>query len=136
MGAGAAAPKTAPAATTLRPDQVDLLIAMLKTAPQEGFSAKAFPTDGLEPARDGSAAAQAKLRKAAAAFARAEHGLSIAKDDFDKSWGMRPAPYDADKELRFAIAQDKLKTVFGFTPRYNALEVFERYRDGRGERSP
>jgi UDP-glucose 4-epimerase len=35
---------------------------------------------------------------------------------------------------RPVLANDKLKSEFGFTPRYNALEVFERYRDGRAER--
>jgi UDP-glucose 4-epimerase len=31
------------------------------------------------------------------------------------------------------LANEKLKAEFGFTPRYDARKVFERYRDGRAE---
>jgi len=34
-------------------------------------------------------------------------------------------------QYRPVLSNKKLKAEFGFTPRYNALEVFERYRDGR-----
>ncbi len=37
-------------------------------------------------------------------------------------------------QYRPVLANDKLKSEFGFAPRYNAREVFERYRDGRAER--
>lgn len=37
-------------------------------------------------------------------------------------------------QYRPVLANDKLKSEFGFTPRYNARETFERYRDGRAER--
>ncbi len=36
---------------------------------------------------------------------------------------------------RPVLSNTKLKSEFGFTPHYNALEVFERYRDGRVELS-
>jgi UDP-glucose 4-epimerase len=36
-------------------------------------------------------------------------------------------------QYRPVLANDKLKSEFGFAPRYNAREVFERYRDGRPE---
>ncbi len=36
-------------------------------------------------------------------------------------------------QYRPVLANDKLKSEFGFMPRYTALEVFERYRDGRPE---
>lgn len=36
-------------------------------------------------------------------------------------------------QYRPVLSNEKLKAEFGFTPRYNALEVFERYRDGRAE---
>lgn len=37
-------------------------------------------------------------------------------------------------QYRPVLANDKLKSEFGFTPRYNARETFERYRDSRAER--
>lgn len=37
-------------------------------------------------------------------------------------------------QYRPVLSNDKLKSEFGFTPRYNARETFERYRDGRAER--
>lgn len=36
-------------------------------------------------------------------------------------------------QYRPVLANEKLKSEFGFAPRYNAREVFERYRDGRAE---
>lgn len=36
-------------------------------------------------------------------------------------------------QYRPVLANEKLKAEFGFAPRYNAREVFERYRDGRAE---
>lgn len=38
-------------------------------------------------------------------------------------------------QYRPVLANDKLKSEFGFTPRYDARKVFERYRDGRAERA-
>lgn len=38
-------------------------------------------------------------------------------------------------QYRPVLSNGKLKSEFGFTPRYNAIEVFERYRAGRTERS-
>lgn len=37
-------------------------------------------------------------------------------------------------QYRPVLANDKLKSEFGFTPRHSARETFERYRDGRAER--
>lgn len=36
-------------------------------------------------------------------------------------------------QYRPVLSNDKLKSEFGFTPRYDARKVFERYRDGREE---
>lgn len=36
-------------------------------------------------------------------------------------------------QYRPVLANEKLKSEFGFAPRYDAREVFERYRDGRAE---
>jgi len=36
-------------------------------------------------------------------------------------------------QYRPVLANDKLKSEFGFTPQYDARKVFERYRDGRME---
>ena len=122
----AAKPAVAAATAALSPEQVDLLIATLKAAPQEGFSATAFPTDGLDAARTGDASAQAGLKKAIIAYARAQHGLSISKDSFDKNWGLRPAPYDAAKDLNFALAQNRLQDWVASLP-----PPFARYRQLR-----
>lgn len=123
------APRLALAATTpaaLTPAQVDQLIAMLTAAPLEGFGPTAFPVDGLAAARDGDASAQARLRKAVIAYARAQHGLRLSPDAFDKNWGMKPAPYDAAKELNFALSQDKLGDWIASLP-----PPFARYRQLR-----
>ncbi|HEX7883294.1 MAG TPA: SDR family oxidoreductase [Afipia sp.] len=37
-------------------------------------------------------------------------------------------------QYRPVLSNDKLKSEFGFTPQYDARQVFERYRDGRAER--
>ena len=102
-------PASATAAAALTPDQVDLLLATLKAAPQEGFGPSEFPVDGLDAARSGDASAQAQLKKTVVAYARAQHGLRLSKDQFDKNWGLRPAPYDAAKELNFALTQNRLR---------------------------
>ncbi len=36
-------------------------------------------------------------------------------------------------QYRPVLSNDRLKTKFGFSPRHNAAEVFERYRSGRAE---
>ena len=36
-------------------------------------------------------------------------------------------------QYRPVLSNEKLKSEFGFTPRYDARKVFERYRDGRAE---
>jgi len=36
-------------------------------------------------------------------------------------------------QYRPVLANDKLKSEFGFSPKHNAVEVFERYRAGRAE---
>ncbi|CAN5153033.1 NAD-dependent epimerase/dehydratase family protein [soil metagenome] len=52
-----------------------------------------------------------------------------------KSLGVTKLGPGAVKFVQFrpVLANDKLKSEFGFAPRYNAREVFERYRDGRAE---
>lgn len=117
---------TAKATAALTPDQVDLLLATLKAAPQEGFGANAFPVEGLDAARSGDASAQAALKKAVIAYARAQHGLRLSKDQFDKNWGLRPAPYDAAKELDFALSQNRLQDWIAALP-----PPFARYRQLR-----
>ena len=37
-------------------------------------------------------------------------------------------------QYRPVLSNDKLKSEFGFTPHYDAREVFDRYREGRAER--
>ncbi|CAN5276116.1 murein L,D-transpeptidase [soil metagenome] len=105
---GAAAKAVDGAGLTLRSDQVDVLLNALKAAPTEGFGVTEFDVTALDAARTGDAAAQAKLKAQAIAYASAEHGLRIAKADFDESWGLKPAAYDAKKDFAFALSNDKL----------------------------
>ena len=105
---GAAVHAADGSSASLRPDQVDLLLGALKAAPSEGFGATEFDVSDLDSARTGDAAAQTKLKAKAIAYAKAEHGLRIPVSQFDKSWGLKPAPYDAAKDFAFALSQDKL----------------------------
>lgn len=120
---GVAASAADTASASLRPDQVDLLLTTLKAAPSEGFGAAEFDVSGLDAARTGDASAQAKLKAQAIAYASAEHGLRIAKADFDESWGLKPAAYDARKDFAFALGNDKLADWVNSLP-----PPFARYR--------
>jgi murein L,D-transpeptidase YcbB/YkuD len=131
--ADAQATQTSPSASlasppSFRSDQIALLMQTLRDAETHGFRRDEF----LPPDLDGllrSASAQDRQRGAGMlkasiiAYARAQHGLRLPTSAFQKNWGMRPGPYDAESEFNFALAQDRL------SPWLDALPPpFDRYR--------
>ena len=138
----ALAPLTPPAAaqseTGLSAADVSTLLAVLRGAEDEGFAADEF---GLTRAQIELSAAdpavradgQARLRAAAVAYARAEHGGRIAPAEFPDNWAIRPAPYDAEAAFDQALAQHRLAAWAGALPppdpRYDQLaKAYARYR--------
>jgi len=112
-------------------DQIGAMLQTLDTAPQQGFAPSAFgdvqQIAGLIQSADPAEheRGQRLLRSAILAYARAQHGLGLATADFPKEWGIRPASYDADREFRTALAQNRLddwlKSLPPPSPRYTAL---------------
>ncbi|HSV02878.1 MAG TPA: L,D-transpeptidase family protein [Phenylobacterium sp.] len=126
-GRGGPAPT---AEAPLRQDQTELILKTLADAPSQGFSPARFPTAGLAEdlkSDDGGkrAAAQARLSGEIIAYARAQHGLGLAKSQMDPNWGMRPAKYDARDEFHAALAQNRLQAWLDSLPppdpRYQVL---------------
>jgi murein L,D-transpeptidase YcbB/YkuD len=117
--------------------QAQTLVAVLASAPTQGFQPNAFPTEAIDrdlksPDAQTRASAQARLVAEAQAFARAEHGLSIPKRRLDPSWGMRPAAYDAPADLQQALAANALPawaaSLAPADPRYEALtKAYDHY---------
>ena len=107
-------PRSETAQGAVGSEQAELLLKTLADAPSHGFAPSAFPTAGLEDglkSRDAAtrAAAQGRLVSETIAYARAQHGLAIAKSAMDPNWGMRPqARYDAAAEFRAAVAGNRL----------------------------
>ncbi|MFV4677413.1 hypothetical protein ACNJU9_21625, partial [Mycobacterium tuberculosis] len=54
-------------------------------------------------------------------YARAQHGLRIT--NWPKNWALRPAPYDAEADFNFAVAQDRVAQWIETLP-----PPFDRYR--------
>jgi murein L,D-transpeptidase YcbB/YkuD len=112
----------------LRADQVTLLVQTLSEVEADGFRRGEFTPAGLEDRLRSQDPAEreegeSQLRAAVVAYARAQHGLRLAASAFDKNWGMRPGPYDADADFNFALAQDRLpQWLDGLAP------PFDRYR--------
>lgn len=136
-----AASATAPAALTA--DEVQVLIAALRGAPDQGFGPDEFGL-GKAQAQLGSAdpatraAGLAQLEAAAIAYAAAEHGARIAAASFPQDWALRPAPYDARADFAGAAAQHRLAAwAAGLPPsdpRYAALaQAWVRYRAIAGQ---
>lgn len=117
---------------------VSTLLAMLRDAPDQGFGADDF---GLAEAQARLAAAdpaaraegEARLRAAAVAYARAEHGGRIPLGSLPDNWAIRPAPYDAQSDFDAAQAQHRLAAWAAALPppdpRYGRLvRAYARYR--------
>ncbi|HEY2177763.1 MAG TPA: L,D-transpeptidase family protein [Caulobacteraceae bacterium] len=125
-GAGAQAPAQSVAFS--RGDLKSALDALAQ-APAQGFAPGAFGDPARisalinDPARQDEG--RAALRKGLIAYARAEHGLGLPRDQFPKEWGIHPAAYDAGGELDQAIGAhrfvDWLRGLPPPAPAYQAL---------------
>ncbi len=123
--AAAASPPSSP----LRPDQAAAILNALDRAPAEGLVDKVLDPGSvsnlLRSADPGQRAlGEQRLRAAVVGYARAEHGGRVDTSLFPPDWAMRPAPYDADAELGFALSLDRLPAWLSDLP-----PPFERYRD-------
>ena len=145
--ASAPAPATAPAQpatlaaanTMFTPAQSQAILQALTQAPDQGFAPGAFgdlqQISSLVASSDPAQAAQGQrqLRAAILKYARAQHGFGLPTASFPKEWGIRPARYDADIDLRTAQGanrlQDWLNGLPPPSPRYQALvQALHSYR--------
>ena len=111
--------------------QTQAMLQALTQAPQQGFAPGAFgdvqQMASLVASTDQAQQAQGQklLRAAIIKYARAQHGLGLPADQFPKEWGIRPARYDADTDLRAAQGANRipdwLKSLPPQAPRYQAL---------------
>lgn len=122
---------TAPALTlapALRGDQIALLMQTLADAESHGFRANEFMPSGLDPLLRSSDPTDRQrgaivLKSTILAYARAQHGARLPLSAFQKNWGMRPGPYDAEAEFNFALTQDRLPQWLDSLP-----PPFDRYK--------
>ena len=124
-GSGCANPAPIPP-QPLRRDQIDLIVKTLQDAESHGFRQGEFMPANLltlmaskDPADRRSG--DALLRATIVRYTRAQHGLRIT--NWPKNWALRPAPYDAEADFNFAVAQDKLAGWIDTLP-----PPFDRYR--------
>lgn len=99
---------------TLGAKEVEIALATLKAAPEQGFSADRFHVQRIEQLmrssdRGDQAEAGVELRAALIDYARAQHGLTIPRSAFPKDWGLKPEPYDARASLDAALQKGDLK---------------------------
>ena len=119
LAAGRAA-AAAPSPRAFMPPEADLVRRTLADAPSHAIS--------LADVGGGAPVTDAELRKAILAYARAQHGARIPADKFDKNWGLRPAFYNAPKELDLALAQRRLDSWIAALP--PPFESYRVLRDG------
>ncbi|MBE7216879.1 MAG: L,D-transpeptidase family protein [Caulobacteraceae bacterium] len=110
----------APAARPFTSAEVALVRRTLADAPSHGIA--------LSDVGGGAPEGDADLRRAILAYARAQHGGRIPEDKFEKNWGLRPAFYNAPKELAFALAQHRLDAWIASLP--PPFESYRMLRDG------
>ena len=119
--------------------QAQAILQTLAHASDQGFNPAAFGDvqriQQLLASSDAGQSAQGQhlLRAAVLKYARAQHGLGLPTNRFPKEWGIRPAAYDADLDLRTAQGanriEDWLKSLPPPDPRYQALvEALATYR--------
>lgn len=126
-------PVSSGAARDLTQDQVKVLLAALAQAPSHGFAPGTFGETGLAQRLKGhDAAAQAQLRQAVLAYARALHGEAIPARSFDPNWSVRPAKYDPEAEFTAAAQAGRLadwaKGLAPDSPQYQDLRAaYARY---------
>ncbi len=115
----------------LSQDQVDTLVKALADAPTHGFRKTEFTPPDLDDAIKAEAlqsvAAQAKLKAAILAYARAQRGQRLRTSDFPAEWSVRPAPYDPTPEFAAALAADSLKPwLDSLPPRYQGYQALRK----------
>jgi murein L,D-transpeptidase YcbB/YkuD len=113
---------------TIDAHEVAGALAVLAAASQHGFAtdfgAARIAALGRDKAR--LAERDQALHAAVIAYARAQRGLAIPAQAMPADWGLRPAPYDAEADLRQAVAQKRFKEWLAAlppqTPAYVALQ--------------
>ena len=124
------APPAAPAAA-LRNDQVRLMQQTLAAAVGHGFDDQ-FGLPAIHQLLGSNDPAtrqrgEAQLRQAILAYAKAQRGGRVPASAFPDDWSLRPGPYDAERDLAFALSQDRLGPWLASLPppfeRYRALQV-------------
>lgn len=89
----------------------------LEKAPEHGFPDGAFHVSAIRDARKRrDPKAEPMLRAALIDYARAQHGLLIAKRDRPADWGAAPAAYDAEGELAAAIRNRQVRAWIDAQP--------------------
>ncbi len=115
----------------LKADQVDTLVKALADAPSHGFRKDEFTSpelaDAIKAQTLQSPAAQAKLRTAILAYARAQRGQRLAPSAFLEDWSVRPAAYDPRPEFASAVADDRLQPwLDSLPPRYQGYQALRK----------
>ena len=115
----------------LSPDQVDAMVKTLADAQSHGFRKTEFtPPELAEAIRSGALqtpAAQARLKTAILAYARAQRGLRLRPADFLPEWSVRPAPYDPAPEFARAVAANHLQPWLDtLPPRYQGYAALRK----------
>jgi murein L,D-transpeptidase YcbB/YkuD len=115
---------------------VQYALKVLAAAPSQGFAPGSFGEQRVaqlwtskgppDPSRD------RRLHDALIAYAKAEHGLRIPARAFLPDWGLKPAPYDAERSLRQAVKAGRFRQWLDSqpppSPRYRALvDGYARY---------
>lgn len=138
--AGPVAPPLPPPVVmpALRRGQAEKLLEALDAAPSHGFAADAFATDGLRAvlaSAEGRDRRQAEERLLAEVvrYARAMRGHRVDPTSVSSIWAVKPAPFDASRELAAALSEDRLDAWLASLPPpyagYNALRnAYVRYR--------
>ena len=111
--------------------QVDTLVKALADAPNHGFRKTEFTSPDLADAITSQTlqtpTAQARLKAAILAYARAQRGQRLKPSDFLAEWSVRPAPYDPAPEFNAAIASDSLKPwLDSLPPRYQGYQALRK----------
>ncbi len=129
----------ASAVSPLSPSDASALLEALRAASREGFGQDEFGAAEAErllksPDAAARARGEARLRTAAIAYARAEHGQRLAQSRFVKDWAIRPAPYAAEADFDAAVAAHRTAAWLRALPpqdtRYTQLTTgYARYQD-------
>ena len=128
LTAAAIAPRALSAARTFTAAQTDVLVKALADAPSHGFRKGEFVppelADAMKAQTLNTAAAQAMLKGAVLAYARAQRGQRVPLADFPTEWSVRPAPYDPGAEFARAVAANELPAwLESLPPRYQGYQA-------------